>query len=155
MAQLKMPAPVQPKTCPIKSMRIDREGHARGYWVARVPLDHTLKDVEAPGYFAPFLGTPAVPKFGDDIEIENLGITWWARLRVMAVVPQIKVIKVVVLEERDFSREAPPGYAFEWGGESELWRVLKGKVVVAQHCSSHDECIAAIDALKNTISDAA
>lgn len=140
-----------PKKCPIKAARIDREGHTRGYWAARVPVDHELTDVFADGYFADLLSLQAPPKHGDEIEIENEGMTWWARCRVLAVVPQIKVIRVVELERHDFSVEPPPGFKFEWAGAQDLWRVRKGATIVATQCFSQHDCMAAIESMRATV----
>ena len=137
------------KKCPIKAARIDREGHVRGYWAAKVPVEHTIDDVFADGYFADLLTLQAPPRHGDEMEIENEGMTWWARVRVLAVVPQLKVIRVVKLEAHDFSVDIPPGFTFEWGGTEVMWRVLKGRNVVATQCFSHHDCLAAIESMRN------
>ncbi|TXH47209.1 MAG: hypothetical protein E6Q97_27625 [Desulfurellales bacterium] len=129
---------------PARGMNIDRQGHTRGYWSARAPNGHTIEDAISPGYFVNFVAGAVSLRLGDEIDIEPEGMEWWARLRVLGVLPNIKQVRVRLLEHHDFTVTPPPGFHFEWAG-SDLWRVYRGKLMIASNCATHEECLAAIE----------
>lgn len=140
---IEKPAETSP-VMPSRAMNIERQGHTRGYWAATAPNGHTIEDAISPGYFVNFVAGAVALRIKDEIEVEDEGMTWRARLCVVGVLPNIKQVRVRLLEHHDFSVAPPPGFRFEWAG-SDLWRVYRGQLLIASNCATHDECLAAIE----------
>lgn len=148
-AQLLTPAKQTGAICPPKAMFPEKEGKTRGYWAARVPAEHTIADVQRDDYFQNFVEGPMLLRVGDEIEIEPMSMVFYAKLRVLAVFPQLKRVVTRVLGEFYIYEETPPpGFSWEWKGEAGLWAVKKGGVVIGQGYATQTACLEAVKELR-------
>lgn len=135
--------------CPARAMTIDRVGHARGYWAASVPHGHTIEDVSRDDYFQEFTDGPRQIKIRDEIEVEDASLTFYGRLRVLAVFPELKRVVTRLLGEwTTYAETPPPGFSWEWLGDAGLWAVKKGGVVIGHGYATQTACLEAVKELR-------
>lgn len=139
---------------PPNNLALELSGKMRNRYHARIPVNHTVEDVQDPDYFGEVMKISTNPRSaaltpGDIIEVESEDFTWDCTLRVHAQVGSTRQLITRLRGEVNYydTADMPKGWEARWLGGAEHFGVFFEGNLKDQGITSKEGCLARVNAM--------